>query len=362
MKTKIFLTAVVLLAGCGRANKDEVDQTSQGAQALISDESLAQDSVSTNVDEGVSALADEVGGASLGLVDSDELSLTGAGLSRDSTFTKTCEVKDGAAVVTIHSDFSWDKVIENLKKRLHEVFSGKGDQTRTWTKVDASGAPVAMECNTNGRTAKIDWKNVAGLKLSLVFERARARLWEMTNKKTNVTTSFSHSFSAIGSRLVVWDSQIAKPDDATSIVRHKTITSTAKRTLQTKKKDGTATQMNFEIATKDGSPLSIEVVRKAVDLSLVSKTIQSGVLVAKNGGEGRVETSFDTVKISFASGECQVLSGSIITKIFADNSDNAVKTYKLTIDGGDYSLVDVATGDEKTDFDLPGCDPEDFVQ
>ncbi|MBF0443341.1 MAG: hypothetical protein HQK54_15650, partial [Oligoflexales bacterium] len=143
--------------------------------------------------------------------------------------------------------------------------------------------------------------------------------------------------------------------------RTKLVTSSAVRTRTALNKNGEEVKMELSIATKEGAPLAVTAVRSKATHSLVAKTITSGTLVSTRKSDGRVESSFENLKMDFTSDKCELASGSITSSIYKEGSSEPVRVLKLTVENGDYTLMDITAGKEIEDFEMTSCSIEDFA-
>jgi hypothetical protein len=346
--------ACVVLVSCGKEEErvtSKSDGTGVDASNVASDAELANGTISANVDSSISAMA-ENGSASPSttLTSAPEL----AAGEKSFTFTRTCAVDGDSAVVTVKVSGEHAKTQENKVIKKTSSLSGESTQTRKWT---MTGTPIP--CSTDGKHAKIAWKeNLAGLKLNVDFSRSRTKSMEFTNIKKNVTKTIAQTSSFKGTHEVTWV-QADKADDTTSTYRKKSITTNVERTLKLKNKAGEEKSFIQTVTTKTGAPMVVSVVRSATDLSLTSKTIESGTVTAKNKDESWVETSYTAVKVSFADGKCTFDSGTMNTKFFEKGATTAAKSVTVAFEDGAGTATDDATK-ETREFEAPICDPEDI--
>jgi len=352
MKRTLILTILPLitLLGCGQA--DDGEGTFANGR-LVSDSALVVEGAGATIDDALEALAEE-GATSVSLM---TLTHDGEPADHHHHATRSCTVEGQSAVVLVEGEMNKSFSKENRRVSMAWAMSGQTSERRVWSR-SVEDAAVAVACSESGKTAKIDWDDVAGLTLDLTFNRSRSRESTMTRLRDGAVTTRSRSFSASGTHQVAWSAQ-QSGDDGSTITREKVITSSATRSVSALNKQGKATDLKLMVVTKDGSPLTVAVVRSG-DQKLVSKTIRSGVIVTSREGDGRMEMTYTDLKVDYTSGSCKLASGSVDLAVYGEGASAPTKTYKLAFTADDVSFVDVSTG-ETSDMDLPGCDPEDFA-
>jgi len=363
-----LVLAASTLAACGNDDAERKDAKGSTGSSLTEDATLNQQAVGSIMTDAFDSLSDQgTTAASLNLssdssADAVVNEVGDKATDQESKFEKSCSVEDGKAVVAVSSDIK--RVFERTGRNVSfsRTLTGKSEQKRVFAKVN-DGSAVAMECNANGKSAKVDWKaaDLAGLSLEMTFSREREIKGSFTNKRKNTTREWERSFKAEGSRSVSWGEIDASASNTTDLVREKTVTSKVKRTFNGKNKAGEDVSMELDVETKDGAPLVISVTRNATSLAIKEKKIKSGTLIGKKAGDGSVETSFENLHIIYGSGLCSAKSGVVTSKVFKDGSTDAVRELKLTIVDGEYTMVDVASGEEVSDFEFDACDPEDLA-
>jgi hypothetical protein len=354
MKKSFALFAVVsLVASCGgneRSGKSESSVTPEStAGEIANDEESTSAAVSSNLDEAVASLAGDSsaststsGGASFGLAGTAD---------KDFQFEKSCEIVDGKALVKVSSSGERTKVLDRSNFSHSLSFSGESSQERLWFREG-----VALECQNDH--AKFDWKSagIEGLKLDLKFKRARALTHEFVNKKKGTTKSSSFSFLAQGERSIVWGVTEVSAESTTA-VRVKTISSNVQRSLSFVKKNGEKKEISHAVVSKE--PLVVKVERNKETASLVSRTIDSGLLVATHIDDSRLETSFSKLKVSMENGECLYVSGSMSAKFFEKDGVEAKRAFEISFVDGQGSIKNLLNGESK-EFVPAGCDSEDL--
>ncbi len=370
MKTSQYPFSLSLIAalaltfvGCGAAQeRAQADKTTGSDEPVGADGSIAADSElaaatveSVVVDSFESLVSQGTTGSTLMLSgDADP-----AEKSDKSVYTRSCVTDGNNAVVTIATTMDRSVSVDRPNMSMSRTVTGASSQTRTWS-MSKEGAAVAVTCGPNKRAASIDWSSdLAGLKLQLEFERSRSHSTKMTNKKKNKTKEHSRSFSASGTRTIEWGA--VDSAESTALVREKTVSSNVNRKFNAINKKGETKEVELSVKTAESAPLKVRVVRDKTTKALQKKTIKSGTIVATRNKDGRAESTFADVVLSFDGTECVGESGSIVTKFYAEGSDVAVKSLKLTLDGGVYTLTDGDSGDDKGEIAEIGCDAEDFA-
>ena len=129
--------------------------------------------------------------------------------------------------------------------------------------------------------------------------------------------------------------------------------------MHVKDKDGTEQSLDLQIATKSDAPMVVQVERQVSDNSVLSRSIVSGTVIASKS-DGSIEATYTNLKVSLASDECKVASGSA-SFVFKDSAGTTLKTYTLSVDStsGDSVLKD-DSGNSVDDFAIDACDAEDL--
>lgn len=337
-KVSALALSALFLASCGTK-----DDASSGGADLSTDSNVSIEVIQSNLQDTLEAFGEEFTNSSSFNLNS--LHLLGQALIANSV-QPSCETKNDTAVVTIESDLSKEITVQTRRRTFTRSITGRGEQIRTWSKKDAY-----IGCN--GKIADIDWRSVNGLALSLTFSRSRALVDTVNSVKTR-----SISFDASGSRDFTWTDKTSSDDTALTSTRRKTITSNVVRTFSVTKKDGTTQDLKLTTAAPSSEPLHVTVIRDISDLSLLSKTVDSGMLVATDKAGGSVQSSFSALKIDYSSGTCSPVSGSIVNKFFAQGSTTASATLTATFSDG-LGTVTNDKGEEVGTIEQDNCDPED---
>ena len=350
------------VVSCGQGQERKATETtdsssnSPGADGSVSgDSELSVSAVETVMTDSIESLVTQSSsGASLALTSEKE------GTDK-SVYNRECKVDGNNAVVKISTTMDRSESIERPNVSMSRKISGASSQTRIWSK-SKDGAAVAVVCGPNNKAAAIDWESdLAGMKLDLTFERSRSNAVSITNKKRNKTFERSRSFSASGSRTISWGTLDTANTDASIIVREKTVVSNVNRKIKAVNKKGETNDLEFSVKTAADAPLLVRVERDKTTKALKKKTIKTGTVVATRVTDGRIESTFSDVVLTFDGDKCVGDSGSVLTKFYAEGGTEAVKSLKLTIQDGVYSLTDALTGEDKGEIDAIGCDAEDFA-
>jgi hypothetical protein len=199
---------------------------------------------------------------------------------------------------------------------------------------------------------------MVGLKLEAAFNRSHTVTIGMEWLTSGKVSSKINSLNAAGSRTVTWS---AHEVGETTVTDVKTIETQVTRSHLVMNSKGEKVNMEWQLATKEGAPLEVEVVRNQASRELVSKSIKSGTLVSIRKNDGKIESQFDNFKLSFAAGSCKFESGTVTLSFYKEGEESAVRNYKLAIDSeGGAMLTDVATGAEVSDFEVAPCSMVDF--
>lgn len=340
------LCLTTLFTACGKKDSDSDTSPFSGDSSIVEDEALSQESFEGSMSDALATLSD-----SNETSESATLALANHETNRDTIKDRSCEKKEDGSVVVL-AERSIDRTFEIERPRLTATHTIKGSHSmeRIWT------ADFAIDC-TEGDTVNVDWKSdVAGLKLVANVSRSLENEHTLTHTSGR-SVERSVTIKAEGQREIEW---LASEEADGLITRDKVVKSSMTRSVKTDNSKGVEKDLNFTVETKEDAPFEIQVVRNASTLALQSKTIASGTLVATRANDGRVESTFENLKMTFADGACQLATGKVTASFFKEGSDSADKSYELTIVDGVATLKDVNSGEEIEDFDLPGCSLSDF--
>lgn len=331
------LAALALACGTevGNPKKPTGDDGDQpAASVVLSDLSVANEVVSSTVDDAVDAATDDVAGAVSNLsLTFGGLSLTDAALNLAAEQRqRKCEKQtDGSALVTVEISGQWDKDVKRPKVSISYHQSGTETYTNRWTKTGGT-----VECNAAGLAARVDWSQPDGL--SLVSERTRHREQSMEMTAKNGTSrKRSAVYDVTGKRTTSW----SHLDVAGAVGLRAEVSGDIKRKATVAKMDGSKIAMESQVATKSGSPLAIETVRDKTTHDWVSRTIKSGTVVTTQTKDSRMESTFSGVTIT-PDGGCMPVSGAITGSIFRLNGDTAEtkasRTFTVTFEDGQATI------------------------
>lgn len=253
------------------------------------------------------------------------------------------------------------QVVLNDKAQTSVSESGSNEEHRFW--VAKSGALTCGPANgakakgssgsANGSWAKIDWKTdtaINGLSLLQRYSRtgsqAKSFLPKVKGQLAAAANTVNSTVGASGYRLVQWTTSTAKAADISgaAVVRQKTITHVASRTLQLLDgKNAVTSDLNHTEEIRASDPLVVQEYR-ASDESAVAHVISSGTIY-KTGKDssGTVKwfstLSYNAVKFDLANSSepCLPVSGTVTMTTY--DKEGGTKIRQITIT---YSS---ATGD-----------------
>lgn len=340
MKTIIALTlSAALLAACGAAQNDRekttgeqtdnTDKTSKDpidTNTLVEDEEATGQAVTAQVDDAITSAAE------------DQETETGAGLNLASAEVtssherfRNCTEEGSKAIVDISSSLERTISLEGPNRSGSSSVKAMMEKKRTWSKEGGE-----IKCAENKKHADVPWTAIAGVTAEVEFTHSRSRVASVTNKKKNITQSTSFSFSATGTRSIVWEN-VASSDEATILVQ-KTITSKVERELIINTKKGESKSISGIVKTDDAMPLITIVEREKETLNVLSRTIKSGKLIATGKDGGRVETTFDGVKYTKAN-RCMATAGKITGAVYEKDATEPKITFEITFSAESKTIV-----------------------
>ena len=354
MKKLLFMSvasSVFVVFGCSSDSKDKADQSSVSAaseaNSIVSVASISADAVDSTIGDAMQALSDGSDSAA-------GLSLIAPG-STDVTRTASCELSGESAVQTLIRTMT--KTMEKDGPRMTMVHTLKGEDSKIRT---FSQPGVQLACNGEQKVPEIDWsKDVAGITMSAQIKRAMTHTITTTKLANGDVREFIRTSSAEGTRTHKWLSAV-KDAAASTITVEKEVTSSMTLIRNVTNRNGAEETIQMTLATKDGSPLKIQMVRDSENWDLKSRTIQSGTLVAARLGDGRIESAFKDLLITFAEEECSLVSGEVTATIYKEGESVAAKTLVFKVVNGEYSLGDSVIG-EVPDFVMTPCEKTDIV-
>jgi len=358
MKTKLtILVLVTLLSGCGTdAKKDGTPATTDQSSAvntstasettatlLLDDGEAAGQTISAQIDAGISAAAEdqEVMGAALSLTSGDK--------QASMQLFRECKVDGAQAIVTLRRSAERDRSVDGPVRSLETKLSAYLDETRTWSR---DGGNVA--CADDAKHAALTVNGMQGISLAAVVNEERGRTLSFTNKKNGKSTVRSFRYSLNGTRNLTW-TDVTTANGVYTLTKQ--ATSSVSRVLEIQKKDGSTVSVSSTLANASDAPLVIVVERDQTTLAVKSREIQSGTLAATHADGTRVETVFHAVKYDMASGDqCMPVSGKIDGSIFKQGETVASLTYQITF--GDSATITFSDGRE-LDYTPEGCELDD---
>ncbi len=349
---RISLAAATLLSLNACGTKDERSD-SAGSSLGLENPSSSQVALSSTVDETLDSLSDS------------NFSNNDAGLSLfgdtgpEKTVERTCAESADKAVVSITREKSREMEATTKRFTISNTAASSTKVERTWMKEG-----TAIKCAPSGKHAAIDFEaDLSGYKLDITVDRTSARSSEKTNIKTGAASSSAMDATVKGTRKVEWLSQTSAADGTLS--RKKSLSFATQRTSSATLKNGQTKELDLSMATVDGSPLMVTVSwsNPAGSRVLASKLIESGKIKASKAGSGSIETSFSQVLMKFTSDSCSLVSGTVEAKVFAEGSTTVSKSYTITAEDGDVTMMDTtnaAAPTEVEDFEYSPCDLKDF--
>jgi hypothetical protein len=366
MKRLISLTlAAVLASACGNGNDNREQNpgnqqnsngdgpgvsTDLGTSSLVEDEEATGQAVTAQVDEGISAAAEDQDGetsASLMLADVDKKS--------EHERYRNCTESEGTAVVDIRRSLERSFNFDGPHRSASTTLSAQIEKKRTWSKAGGE-----IKCAENKKHAEIQWPDVDGVSAEVTFSHNRSREMSVTNKKKNETKTASFSFSASGKRSIAWAA--AEASAADKIAVQKTVQSDVTRELTLKNKKGETKSISGSIKTDAENPVVTLAERDSTSLKVLSRTIKSGKLIATGKDGGRVETSFADV-VYTRENKCMATAGKISGAIYEKDATEPKVTFEINFDGESKTIVfsngkEVVYSPEGCEFD----DPEQIVE
>jgi hypothetical protein len=348
----LAIMTTATLAGCG-ADKEERNETPGGdnqdtVKTVVADEETSSQVITAQVDDAISAAGE------------DQESESAAGLMLANADTKkihkrfrVCNVVDGKAVVELKRSIDRSFTNEGPVRSATTSFTLLDERTRTWAMTDGSVA-----CSDNKKHAVIPWANIQGMTTGVVFNSAKSRESTLTNKKNGTEVSTSHSVKAEGERTISWSNVASE----SSVIVQKSIVSNVTRELTVVKKDGTSKTLSSNVVISSESPLIIAVERDKTSLEVVSRTINSGKIIATGKDGGRIETKFDSVKYT-KENKCMASAGKISGAIYAKDATEATLTFDITFDGESKTIV--YSNGKEAEYSPDGCvfdEPEEVTE
>lgn len=357
----------------GSTNGKENSQTGTGdinAPLVQQDEVVLGESINSQVEEAVASAVEELDLDS----SSSALALTDYGFNLDKENSEKSKgkgiagnsankenetkndmvrfrecVEDGnKAVVTMKHSFSHERNFERQKLKGITKSSFLQERTRSWSKEGA-----AVKCSPNKKSAAIAWTDLKGYDLAVSFKGEKSHEQTLTQLKKNVTMTHSQSRSNTGTRGIKW---IDVVKDETNITLTKQVTNSSERKMSATNKKGETKSWESSVATVEGAPLMITVVRDAKTNELKTRTIKSGSIAGTAKDGTKIETKFENVVYERES-RCNAVSGKLTGSISAKDATTPSVTFTVTFSGEEPS---VEFSDGKTyELNIDGCEFEE---
>ncbi len=341
LHSSLLAITALSLTHCGRDHAETREVTANASTSqILSDDTLLSESVTSQIDEAISAAAiDQSSEAGFQLVSRDR--------QGKMTIKRTCEASEGMAVVSITHTFNRSREGDNAVRSWSMTMDMNGSQTRTWSKEGEE-----TFCSESGRSEEIELNEMQGVTLDMSFSRSRSREMTLTNKRRGTTYESSHSLVANGERSITWtDVQI----DESELAVTRSMTSRVERELTLKNSRNQDKTLTLSIATKVDAPLNATTLRDAASMDVISRTIHSGTTIGSTKDNGRVETTYSEVKYTSAGG-CMPVSGSISGSIFEAGTTEAKLTYSISF-LNENATIEFSDG-RSLEYAPEGCDLE----
>ncbi len=348
---------LVALIGCGvevgnpSSKKPKVAPPTVNATDVVTDSQLTTNIVNASHGDAVAASIDQ--GSS-----GTSLNLTATDTNDDKTSaTKTCNISPDSksAIVSVSANINRTRTKSSAGGRVtvKATRTGSGSSTRTWSRVD--GTPVACRGDKTG--AFIDFKNPAGLRLDVSFERNRSD--EVTFTGPRLTRTSTRTVSSAGTRIITWTSNDTSGGGTSSYARQKSVViRNTTHNLTMTDKNGNTVATNLTINTPEAAPMLVRVERDTVTNKVLSKTFIDGQIVVKKDSDATMTTTYSNLKLNFADDSCSITDGSAQI-VISDSAGTTLKSLTLKKNSdGDSTLVD-DSGNEVDGFVLDPCDSED---
>lgn len=353
MKKIISVSLLAFLSTqCGKKSSD----TTTTENSVTNDSTLAVEGIADQLDDVVSAAADDTASVSMAMQDSS-LEPTATSITR----SRACVVDSttgGANVTVTLTGSATNTVTIGSFISIESADSLSGKVSRVWTKPTGGSA---LTCTSSGYV-NIGWGTsaaISGLKAATTIDTTATKEVTVTNSRKGTSKKASVTRVVKGNRAITWG---APNLTSTTASVTKTITSDVARTFTVVDKDGNTKEMVATTTIADASPLKITVVRTLSTGAWSSKTV-SGTVTATLKSGGKIESVLSSVKYSADSKtKCVPVSGSVTSSIYADGSTTAAKTYTVTFGSSTDNGVSVAEGsataEDSDKFLIKNCDLE----
>lgn len=345
MKYISLAIACFILNACGNKDSDR----DEGTPASYTSQETAANSSSSNLEEAMDILSDS---------DQENSNATALALTEPTReLTRTCVVEGATAKVNINASFEANLTKETRLGSVVQTFTKTADMTRIWSK---EGSSVA--CNANGLYAEVTFAPVmTGTKTEITFNRKGERSVS-TTLKNGTKVSRGVTTEVEGSRNVIWVSQTQ--GSGTSIVRSKIVSSTATRGKTETDRSGAKSDEESTVETLSAAPLAIDVTYpSAISTTASSRLIKSGTIKAATVGQGRIESDFQNLLVSFSDTGCQPESGKVVSRIYAEGVETPARIIQIEASAGVYVATDITDAANPAvieDFDYQFCDVRNF--
>ncbi len=351
MTTKIAtLLLTVLVAACGGDQDDQKNPKANapdgsangwgvgvGSPAAALDEEILGEEVGAQVDDAVTALADDAE------QDDGGMSLSELALEIEAKRWRDCQEDGGKAVIAMRRGIELSREFELKYRRGTASFRNVFEKTRTWAKADAW-----LACAENGKQVALTLEEMQGVTLDVSFRHERSRSLHVENTKTGKVQDRATTKLVSGTHHAQWG-QVST--EGGFITLEKTVSLEAERKLTAQGKDGQSKEVVRTVKTDAAAPLAITVKRDSQSGEIVERRIKSGKLVATGKDGGRLETVFTEVVYVRDAG-CVAASGKIEGSIYAPGATEITLGFVVNLGEGKITYTD----GREVDYASQGCD------
>ena len=116
---------------------------------------------------------------------------------------------------------------------------------------------------------------------------------------------WGRNMSTSGTRVITWAANSSSSDSSVSYFRNKTISSSLKKSIHIKDKDGLEQSLDLQVTTKADAPMVVKVERQIANNAILSRTVVSGTVIATKD-DGSIEANYSNLKISLNSDVCKM--------------------------------------------------------
>lgn len=359
MKKKLILLLLLSTYIYACSKKSEDSTTSANAQTDI-----FVASAQSAAEEATDAIAESGTSSSFEPLSTEVTPLTTGTITRDCTTTSSvvssATVSSGSVDLTFAGSDSvtFSKTVSSATVDITLNVNRSGTESRVWTPATCTGS-----------YANVDWSNIASigsLTLTVQLNRAINRSGTIVITKANGTTetrNLSDNVAADGTRQVSWTSPTVSGG---TITLTKTITGATSRSRTFTSLNGESATSTETITVAEANPLNVTVYRNTSGLGLISKTINSGLIIVAKLDGSVTKCSFDHVTFSFATTntlKCVPKSGTITCEKYATaEATTADSTVIITFGGSTTSgvtySVDGGSDEDFKTYNQKGCDLE----